>query len=435
MIVIGQPCIVHDKSTDRVVSDIVVNGQTTSVWFEVPKEYGQYLAYERSDAFLIGMLSIAIRKHHDIQCEAPVTEELLYQLQTILIPSLVKNGNNLHPVKIVAKTAPALDNAGGVGTGLSCGVDSMHVVSQFYKSRYTGMNLTHFTFFNVGSFNGIYREAGIDKVRDECRKRAQKCADEMGIPLIVTNSNFQQAYWQDHLFTHTFSSAFAIYMLQKLWKVYYYGSSGYDYSMFTLKNNECISADHYDLLSLSCFSTSKLRIYSEGGEETRFEKQKDIADDKFAQKYLHVCTKTYYNCNTCNKCMRTLLSFDAMGKLDEFANVFDLDYYKSHRKDYLLYLQKCHEGIIDDPMLESSYEILKDDPEMSEIVQNRKSTSASPAIDYKQEYERIKKQYSVIETERNNIVKSHTYRTGKAVLYIPRKVFGLIKKRKKTKNM
>ena len=428
MITIKQPYIQHLEKTDRVISDIIVDDNTVPVWFEVPSAYGKYLTYERSDGFLIGMLSIAMRQKHDIMCEAPVTEELLYQIQTVLVPSLVKYSKKLYHTKIMSKTAPALDNAGAVGSGLSCGVDSMHVIARMLQSEYNTMNLTHFTFYNVGSFNGIYKDVGIEKVRDVCRERAEKCAKEVDLPLIITDSNFQSAFWQDHLLTHTFSSTFAIFMLQKLWKTYYYGSSGYDYSLFTIKNNDCISADHYDLLSLCCFSTSKMTIYSEGGEETRYEKQLDIADNPIAKKYLHVCTKSYTNCNVCNKCKRTLLLFDAMGKLDEFAQVFDVDYYKLHRKEYLEYLYRAHIEEIHDPMLEPAYQVLKNDQEMISLMKEKGYLDYESISDYKSAYESLISEYECCKQKYEGILKSYNYRTGDAILRIPKMIYKAFKK-------
>ena len=57
------------------------------------------------------------------------------------------------------------------------------------------------------------------------------------------------------------------------------------------------------------------------------------------QKYLNVCvpaTDKGHNCSCCNKCMWTLIPLDAMGKLDKFKGVFDIDVYKKNA-----FKQKC----------------------------------------------------------------------------------------------
>ena len=37
------------------------------------------------------------------------------------------------------------------------------------------------------------------------------------------------------------------------------------------------------------------------------------------------------NCSRCWKCTRTLLTLEALGRLDAFEKVFDLPYYRTHR--------------------------------------------------------------------------------------------------------
>ena len=197
---------------------------------------------------------------------------------------------------------------------------------------------------------------------------------------------------------------FAVYMLQKLWKTFFYASSGHDYSKFTLIDNERNENALYDLLSLKCFSTSMLRIYSEGGEKNRLEKQIDIADVPIAQKYLHVCTRTYYNCNVCNKCQRTLLIFDAIGKLDEFADVFDINYYREHRGDYLAYCYKCHIHPEIDAHLEHAYQVLKDDEQMQQIIRQSPLTPPEEPAPVSSQHE------MELERELAEMKKTNTYK-------------------------
>ena len=70
--------------------NIDIDGKEETYWIEVEDEYKEYLCYERSDAFLIGFLNVALRSHHDIICDTPVTEELLYNLNTLFIPALTR---------------------------------------------------------------------------------------------------------------------------------------------------------------------------------------------------------------------------------------------------------------------------------------------------------------------------------------------------------
>lgn len=103
MLFIGEPYIAQNGDRSRLVCDIGINRrETRTVWFEVDREYEKYLCTERSDAYVIGLLSWAMRAGHDITCTAPVSEELLYALREYLIPSLVKYAPSFRAVEINA---------------------------------------------------------------------------------------------------------------------------------------------------------------------------------------------------------------------------------------------------------------------------------------------------------------------------------------------
>lgn len=259
---------------------------------------------------------------------------------------------------------------GAVGTGCSCGVDSFDAIYMHYNTEFLSHNLTHLCINNVGAFANCYHEYGQDKVKDERYKKAQELADELGLPLIKTDSNFMESFEQDHIKTHTFSSIFAVYMLKKLWKTYYYGSSGYDYTSFSLKNIEDIDSAQYELLSLQCLSLRELKIYSEGGEKTRFEKVQDIVNFPYTERYLHVCFLKPYNCGQCSKCRRTLVALDALNKLENYKEVFDISYYKTHKGEYYSWLASLHS--YNDEFAEPVYKVMLERDEFLKYVRKEK---------------------------------------------------------------
>lgn len=83
------------------------------------------------------------------------------------------------------------------------------------------------------------------------------------------------------------------------------------------------------------FYTSSIKIISEGGTVTRLEKTKVVSNYEPSFKYLNVCTQTIENCCRCEKCIRTMLGLDAIGKLDDYRLVFDVEYYKNNKQEYL----------------------------------------------------------------------------------------------------
>lgn len=336
MIVIGKPQIISVGEDVRLQTTFRIDQKEENVWIQVGKKYQDYLCYERCDAFVVGVLNYAMRHGHDIECEAPIGEYLYYQISVCLIESLCRSSRGLYRTRIRADIDPSvLETAGAVGTGISCGVDSFHVLAMQSDSPFKKHNITHLAFNNVGS-HGQGKEAR--KLYIERKQLAEKFCKENGFELVESDSNLMDVIPQNHLLSHTYSSCFAILALQKLYSIYYYASSGYPFQDFSLQDNEKYDCAYYELLSLDVFSTPKLKIYSEGGALSRFDKIKRVVEYVPSYKYLNVCIKEGQNCGRCEKCTRTLLAFDALGKLDLYREVFDIDYYRLHRREYLIKL-------------------------------------------------------------------------------------------------
>ena len=332
MIKIGKPEIVEIGNKSRLQAVFNIDGKKSTVWFEVDNNYGKYLTFDRSDAFVIGVLNYAMRNGHDIECKAPLGEELYYQIDTYLIDAIYKGGSQLHRTKIYADIdSTKLESANAVGTGISCGIDSFHAISSHSNTKFKNHNITHLAFNNVGSHGEGERAVYL---YNERKKLIEKFADEYNYKLVESNSNIHDVIPQNHLLTHTYTSCFAIYCLQKLYSIYYYSSSQ-TFNSFTLKDNQKKPSGYYDLLTLTMFSTKTLQIFSEGATMTRLEKTKRVALYEPSYKYLNVCTQSSQNCNQCEKCTRTLLALDAIGCLEKYNTVFDVEYYKKHKQNYL----------------------------------------------------------------------------------------------------
>lgn len=366
MIKICKPFIEVNNDRARCVCEIIINGESKKVWFEVDEKYKEYLSVDRADAYVIGLLNFAMRSKNDIMCEVPVTDELLHNLNEILVPTLSKYSRDLYKTTIIAEVIEPSERGNHVGTGCSCGIDSFYSINMHHNSKYPSMELTDLCINNVGAFNECYEKYGKEKTKEERYKVTKDVAKELNLNLIETDSNFFDEIYQNHHLSHTYSSCFAIYMLQKYWKIYYYASSGYDFSHFNLKNNSQFDCSDYELLSLQCFSTSSIRIYSDGGEKQRIEKTSSIVDYDLAQKYLHVCIAKSTNCGVCPKCRRTLVSLDYLNKLNNFKDVFDVEYYKNNKKDYYKWLYKQHKK--NDLMNEPVYQGLKNRKEFVNSV-------------------------------------------------------------------
>lgn len=338
MIIIDTPKVYTLNGKSRLSSTVSIDGDNREVWFEVESQFENFLCYERGDAFVVAILNYAMRYGHDIESKAPIGEDLYYQLTTDLIESLANNSKTMHKTKIIAEIDSSnLPNEGAVGTGISCGVDSFHAIASQSEEKFPKHKLTHLAFNNVGS-HGEGEKA--IRLFAERKALARKFAEEYGFVYVEGNSNLHDVIPQNHLLSHTYSSMFSVFALQKLYSVYYYASSGHPYNRFSLTDNEKYDCALYEILSIKSFSTHSLLIYSDGGEKKRFDKVKKIVEYEPSFNYLNVCLTQFHNCGVCEKCVRTLVALDALNKLDAYKNVFDIAFYKAHKRFYYSRLVK-----------------------------------------------------------------------------------------------
>jgi hypothetical protein len=276
-------------------------------------------------------------KNLNIHSEGYVSERLLYQLKTILLPTLSANITEFHSIHIDAQSdGKVLDSKRGVGTALSCGVDSFYTVFKHINTEMEGFNLTHLTYFNIMNSAIWQKYYGEDSSRDFSNARIEyikPVVKELGLKLVTVDSNFDLFYHDYSLLTtFTFRYLGTVLALQKLFAKYYW-SSGHSFSEFDFIFDD-ISI--FDLLSVQCVSNENTAFYSTGSEVTRLEKVAYISDFAVTYKYLNVCWINIYNCtNKCEKCQRTMLALYALGKLDLYGEVFDVKYFHQNIDAYL----------------------------------------------------------------------------------------------------
>lgn len=348
MITIKKPQISIEKNKAILTCKVLIDDEEREIFYEIDKEYKDYLCVERADAFVIAAIYYAMKYHHDISSELPITSSIYHNLTTYLIPALSGYSDKLSKISL---KMPLIDvpiaTKGEVGTGMSCGIDSLHALKNYLNPECQDMKLTCLCVNNVGSFKAYsekYRGMGSDKAREAIIKRAEKVSKEVKLPLIVTDSNIHSVFPDTYYRIHTFANMFSIFLLQKFFKIYYYASIGYDLSYYNIKDSYSLDSAEYDLLTCFCLNTETLKIYPEGIEKHRMEKTAEIADFDIAKNNLHVCIKNSENCGKCMKCKRTLVSLDALGKLDNFKNVFDIEYYKNNKEEYYEWLEKEEEN-------------------------------------------------------------------------------------------
>lgn len=325
----------------------------SGLYFAVPIEYKEYLCEERADAFVVAMLWYAMVTGSDIESAAPMSEKMVFHITRYLIPALCTDEKGYRRIKILGPTTDKpYNNAGGVGTGMSCGVDSFYSMHEYTKpdtpEKY---RLTHLTYFNMGAIFHPNRSEKkqysikefydtTDRMSDEKRENARQVSEQAGLSMVYVKSNLDSDYYRG-AYGHTAvyrNSAMAL-SLQGLFAVYYNSSGGWP-GYFDLTLTE--GSQHYEALLCTCFSTESLSFIL-SDYVTRAEKTIAIADDKLAQKYLDVCF-CFNNCGKCSKCIRTLVTLDIIGKVDLFCGLFDVEHFKQHRAEAYFQILKTKDG-------------------------------------------------------------------------------------------
>ncbi|MCL2695167.1 MAG: hypothetical protein FWE69_02445 [Clostridiales bacterium] len=310
-----------------------IKTETTSemLFFAVREEQETYLCTDRADAFLVTVLIKAMREHQDILVESPISERLLYGIQTFLIPAWLKMNPAFSPIKIIAThttTEPA-SQYGGLATGISCGVDSLYtVLSNLNGETPPSLKLTHLILFNECRVCAPCELTTEDNVKIKASKEVTQA---LGLTFVPVWSNAILFFTCAFEHVHTFHNMAHALALQPLIKTYYY-ASGHSIKRFWLDFSD---ASHYDLINAKALKTESFEMISHDPLVDRFEKTRYISSFELTQTHLDVCVRpqkseTHINCSECFKCLRTMLTLDVLGVLDRFISVFDV---KTYRKN------------------------------------------------------------------------------------------------------
>ena len=308
------------------------------VFFEVPAEYSMYLVAERSDAFVVLLLRYALSGGYDIVSDVAMSEDLYFNITERLLPPMVKNGG--YDVKIKANLLPPLPKGMGVGADMNCDVDSFHIVGKYRGYPIKRYRLTHLSVNDLGSFEEMHSVDPSEDVKAAAYDRARKAAEQIGIPLIETDSNVVSVFPQNYSQSHDFTSVFAVLCLKKLWRCYHYVSRVGNFSGWSLDRFLGKDSSEYGTFLLSCLSTPSLELIPESGTVSMIDKVSGIAFDPVAQAHLYSCTHSKENCSRCDGCARSLLALDCLGKLDSFSGTYDIGFYKKHRSHYYWHLRE-----------------------------------------------------------------------------------------------
>lgn len=348
MIIIEHPYIQVVGNRVRLVANIINDEDKKEMYFEVDKEYQDYLCTEVIDAFVIGVLNFAMSRGENICSDVPVSERLYYQLETYFIPTMKEVRPSCYKeIKIdVPVSDIRFENAKAVGTSASGGVDSFYSIS-----RHTGFVSTRYRLTHLLIANQFNKYGSEEEVREEFKQLISDIKDipeNYGLELITMYTNHHEFLFDGFVQEYSLRICSYALALAKLFETYYV-SSGVAFKEFGFANHD---SDGFDIFNLALASTDSLTFYSSGGEVGRTEKIRFFSQDEFIQKKLKVCNDDkHVNCGKCEKCMRTMLSLDIIGELDGFKESFPLEEFKKRRRRFVT--------IVEAGYLEASADLLE----------------------------------------------------------------------------
>ena len=351
MIVISKPCIEHNINSSRLKCKISGDylGSEKVIWFSVEKEYAQYLVDEVADSFVLACMLPAVVHGEDITVNCHVSERLLFHLQHAVTFILEKSYNGTH-ITIHADQIWTIDFGGkAVGCGCSLGIDSLSAIFTHMDTPETpDYEISHLTYFNVGSHGYKNAEANRKSWLHDMVK-VKQFAETIHLPLVLVESNVYELF-DGFNFDQSgnFINMATVLSLQKLFRKYLYGSN-YPITATHLTN---VCSGYFESLMIPIVSTESTELIVANADMARSDKTEIVAKHPLSKNNLYVCWKElivnnnpnhpiakikdrFLNCTRCDKCLRTCTQLDILGVLEDFRNIFDINYYRLRQKEYI----------------------------------------------------------------------------------------------------
>lgn len=309
--------------------------QTETLWYKVPLEYKAFVMDQTADAALVGLLVLAMKNGEDIHVKGKVSAKLYYSLNTYLVKAFNLSNPEYKLITITADAVVTLPvNANKVAaTGISCGIDSFSTLAS-HLNQEEAYNVKYLTHFNAGS-HGLFGGKIASQIYNERLQRIKRFAKSANLPLIEVDSNVLEIVHEDFQKLHSIYHLSCVLALQKGIDIYYYASA-FRFDYFKLNKND---TSDWDTLLLKTIETEGVAFYSAMAQFSRFKRTQIVANYKPSYIYLDVCVApldaTKINCSKCEKCLRTQVSLELLGKLELYSKVFDLQVYAAHKNQYI----------------------------------------------------------------------------------------------------
>ncbi len=309
------------------------------------------------DWIAVALIYPAMLRGQPLHIDGPVSPVLLFNLNNDIQDLLLHFNPRLLKINVTAMAADMAQTKPGTdtGTGFSAGVDSFATLA-----TYTGENvaplyrLNSLSTFNVGAMGSVSMSA---EIYQRYCTRVQSFATHSRMNWNTVDSNLANFFTEadaNFVRTSTLRNIAAVLFFQDLHKCYLYSSS-YPYDQTNRSHSEIT---YYEPILLPLLSTENVTFTLACAGLKRSEKISKVAEYAPARSVLDVCVSSASarknsgrgNCSQCRKCARTMFNLDIIGRLQDFSEVFDLDYYHANRDSFI---KQCLIGALKDKPLDS----------------------------------------------------------------------------------
>ena len=330
-----------------------------TMWIGVKNENAHMLADDVYNAFLLIPLYMGMYYKSDIVIHGHVSKSLYRNVMIYLQDLLCDFSDDLSRINITVdgfKEAKADPDAHIIGTGISCGVDSLTTIyDRYLHEDDPDYRINTLFFFSSGQHGNGFGDEESERLFHARFADSKKAADKLGLPAVMIDTNLHYFFMgRFGGFLKTAHLAFwsCLMCLERVIRKYYI-STAYSYGQVMRSgehshDNEIDGYAQHFILPL--ISTQNMEFISEGYQYTRNQKVEHIADWDIAHEHLDVCFDYHPNCSECSKCVRTLQPIEALGRLEDFSQVFDIEKYRrnSFRNKCILVLTKDDDGFLND---------------------------------------------------------------------------------------
>lgn len=333
-------------TAQRYSCSVTKLGSTRALWFDVNSTGTEPEPASLQDYALLGLLYPAMKYGLNLVIEGEISGPLLFlareDVQRLLLafdPSLKRIDIDALPVWNSSHRERKSIRA---GTGFSAGVDSFAALASFHTAKLENQaRVTDLFLMNVGAF-GAGMGRNTQRAFDQSATRMVAYAEKTSRHAHRIDSNLQQFYAADGLpfsKTHTLRNLAVASLFHNEIDIYFY-ASGACYADTRIIGAKDVA--YIDPILIPMLTPLGMRFMGANPGMDRIEKTRLVAEDIDAQKLLDVCVASAgikaafaakgKNCSNCSKCFRTMLTLDALGLLDRFNDVFDVDSYRKRIK-------------------------------------------------------------------------------------------------------